>query len=528
MKLPRQARRWWEYLRWRLKGSPLVTGQPVAREWLERIGKLTPPEVGTRDVIVLPMSSPSPELVESIAQQSHKQWAMRVLPGAELGALDGDPRITRTADTTTGALVARAARQFPDALLVLIYPDVTLEPNALAWLATVPGDIDLAYGDHVTVGWGGSVTPVLKPAWSPRLLGAYNYIGRTVALRPAVVHQSVSPDSRPGDMLRWLAARRSLRVAHLPVPLTRERRSDAAPSSPGTVSRTGPWVTVKVVIPTRDRVDLLKRAVAAVRSAREITTELVIVDNGSQQVESRRYLDSLAASGAVIVRMDEPFNFSRLINRGAGAGAPCDHLLMLNNDIEGSDPRWLAQLCGWLTDPGVVAVGPKLLFPDGRIQHAGMVHGLGGIAGHYALGLRRVPAVGSPDLPREVSFLTGACLLVRTRDFEAVGGLDEDLAIDHQDVDLCLRLRSRLGGDLMYDPTYPLVHLQMGTRDPAAAGSEETVRLMRSKWGPMLDESDPFWNLHLNLMPPGGGLAAMPESDVHLQHRLRVRVRTSV
>ena len=528
MSLKRQARRWWDYLRWRLRGSPLVTGQPIAEEWLQRMASLTPPEAGTRDVIVLPMSLPSAALLDSIAGQSHPQWVMRVVANAALGALDGDPRVTRTGDTTPGALLARTARQFPDALLVVIYPDVTLEPNALAWLATVPGDVDLAYGDHVTVAWGGGVTPVLKPAWSPRLLAAHNYIGRMVALSPGVVHQSVSGDSRPSDMLRWLSARRSLRVAHLPVPLSRERGSDPAASSSTIGNPSGAWVKVKVVIPTRDRIDLLKKAVAAVRSARGVTTELVIVDNGSQQEESRRYLDSLAATGAVIVRMDEPFNFSRLINRGASAGGPSDYLLMLNNDIEVSDPRWLTQLCGWLTDPGVVAAGPKLLFPDGRIQHAGMVHGLGGIAGHYALGLHRVPDLGPRDLPREVSCLTGACLLVRTRDFDAVEGLDEDLAIDHQDVDLCLRLGSRLGGDLMYDPTYPLVHRQMATRDPELAGNEETVRLMRAKWGPLLDAPDPFWNPHLSLIPPGGGLAAIPEAELDVQHRVRIRVRSSV
>jgi hypothetical protein len=112
-------------------------------------------------------------------------------------------------------------------------------------------------------------------------------------------------------------------------------------------------------------------------------------------------------------------------------------------------------------------------------------------------------------------------------DFEAVGGLDEDFAIDFQDVDLCLRLRRQLGGDLIYDPTYPLTHVQMASRDPGAAGSEDTIARMRAKWGAVLDEPDQFWNPHLSLMPPGKDLAMLPSDPDVLRSRLAPRVRVS-
>jgi GT2 family glycosyltransferase len=284
---------------------------------------------------------------------------------------------------------------------------------------------------------------------------------------------------------------------------------------------------IKVVIPTRDRLDLLEKAMAGIRLATGVAADLVVVDNGSTELQSLRYLAALADTGTTVVRVDEPFNFSRLINRGARSGPRADYLLMLNNDTSMAHPEWLSRLSGWLRDPGVVGVGPKLHFPDGRIQHAGMVMGLGGIAGHYALGERRTPRFGPPEEAREVSCLTGACLLVRMADFEAVGGLDEDFAIDFQDVDLCLRLRRQLGGDLIYDPTHPLTHVQMASRDPGAAGSEDTIARMRANWGAVLDEPDQIWNPHLSLISPGKDLAMLPSDPDVLRSRLAPRVRVS-
>jgi GT2 family glycosyltransferase len=283
---------------------------------------------------------------------------------------------------------------------------------------------------------------------------------------------------------------------------------------------------VKIVIPTRDRLDLLMTAVMGVLEGTVgVDAHLVIVDNGSRAADTAAYLRDLELRDDVtVLRIDEPFNFSRLINQGAAVGPEAPLLLLLNNDVEVLDSRWLAQLCSWMDDRDVVGVGPKLLFPDGRIQHAGMVFGFGGIAGHYALGEERTPVIGPPDVPREVSCLTGACLLVRASDFAAIGGLDEDFETDFQDVDLCLRLRRELQGDLVYDPTYPLIHHQMASRDPALAGSDSTIAKMRAKWGSVLNEPDPFWNPHLSVVP-NETLTDLRASISNSAHRLVARTR---
>ena len=202
---------------------------------------------------------------------------------------------------------------------------------------------------------------------------------------------------------------------------------------------------VSVVIPTRDRVDLLERCVGSIRDTTEgADYEIVIVDNGSVEPETERYFRSISSSRGRIVRCPGPFNFSRLVNHGVAA-ARGDLVCLLNNDVEVLTGSWLAELRSRLADPEVGAVGAVLTWPNGMVQHGGIVLG----SGFSAADAFNDCAAGDPgygDLLRvahEASATTGACLMTRRADYERLGGFDEvAFPVLFNDVDFCLRLRS--------------------------------------------------------------------------------------
>jgi GT2 family glycosyltransferase len=191
--------------------------------------------------------------------------------------------------------------------------------------------------------------------------------------------------------------------------------------------------------------------------------------------------------------------------------------------------RWLQQMVGWMADPQVMAVGTKLLFPDGRIQHAGVVTGVGGVAGHYALKWDDAPVLGAlHDQAREVNCVTAACMLVRASAWETLGGLSEDLPSDFQDVDFCLRLRTRLGGIIVYDPTYPLTHRQGSTRGLGKTSNPYARARMRFLWGAVIDAGDPYYNPHLALNGRWLHPAAISRDPAMQRKRLRPRFTPGV
>ncbi|MDZ4778568.1 MAG: glycosyltransferase, partial [Alphaproteobacteria bacterium] len=206
-----------------------------------------------------------------------------------------------------------------------------------------------------------------------------------------------------------------------------------APDSPPSVS---------IIIPTRDRADLLARAVDTLFLApQRAATDLVIVDNGSVERSTLEMLERLQSRPDVqILRLDEPFNFARLINAGAGA-AKGEVLAFLNNDVESADPHWCDPLVALAMDERVGAAGAKLLYADGRVQHAGITLGIGGLSGHTGRG-RRSDDPGPAAMlttTRQVSAVTGACLFTRRDLFQRLGGFDESYVVEFNDIDYCLR-----------------------------------------------------------------------------------------
>jgi GT2 family glycosyltransferase len=229
---------------------------------------------------------------------------------------------------------------------------------------------------------------------------------------------------------------------------------------------------VSILIPFRDGAKWLERCLKSIRAKSTYAKyELVLIDNGSQEKATERLLEREKLQPNVsVLRVDEPFNYARLNNLGARQ-AKGEHLLLLNNDTEVLEPHWIQALLEHSQRSDVGAVGAKLLYSDGRIQHAGIVLGTGDVADpEHRLADDADPAVNAV---RECPAVTAACMMTRRALFEELGGLDEkNLPVAYNDVDYCLRLRER-GLRIVYTPFAKLTHHESLSRgllnDPAQA-----------------------------------------------------------
>jgi GT2 family glycosyltransferase len=288
------------------------------------------------------------------------------------------------------------------------------------------------------------------------------------------------------------------------LPAARVRRASAA-------------LSVSVIVPTRDRVDLLRRCIESIMPAlARIEAEVIVVDNGSTDPATLAYLDSLARAGAEVVRDSGPFNYARLNNRAVEI-AQGDVLALLNNDIEALDDDWLSEMLSRLVEPNVGAVGAKLLWPSRIVQHGGVILGVNLGAGH-AFNDVMDGAPGYSDLlcvAREVSAVTAACLLTRREHFVAVGGFDEiRFPVNFNDVDYCLK-QIAAGRRIVFTPHATLVHHESASRgsdvEPdRAARFKGELRALRDRWSDAL-AADRFYSPMLSLDgAPYGALAWPP------------------
>lgn len=223
---------------------------------------------------------------------------------------------------------------------------------------------------------------------------------------------------------------------------------------------------VSIIIPTKERADLLRACIDSLDMIESVRFELIIVDNGATRPEMVDYLAALAARPHThVLRRAGPFNFSWLCNEGARlATAPV--LVFLNDDIEALDGKWLGAMLGYLARDDVGVVGARLLYPSGALQHAGIAANLVPGPGHPWLGLPRAQWEANPFVAAsgEVDAVTAACLTIRKDLFDALGGFDEDtFAVTVNDVDLCLRARER-GLKVVYAAEATLIHKEGQSR----------------------------------------------------------------
>jgi GT2 family glycosyltransferase len=275
---------------------------------------------------------------------------------------------------------------------------------------------------------------------------------------------------------------------------------------------------VSLIIPTRDKLDLLKTCVESILALTSYPNyEILVVDNQSSERETLDYMRSLQTRERVsVLHHDQPFNYSA-INNWAARRASGEIIGLVNNDIEVISPDWLDEMASQAWRPEVGAVGAMLYYPDDRIQHAGVILGLGGIANHAYAGLPKGYAGhgGRARVCQYLSAVTAACLLVRRDVFDQVGGLDEKLQVAFNDVDFCLRLREA-GYWNIWTPFAELYH-----HESASRGTEDSpekierflgeVALMEQRWRHLL-RVDPAYNRNLTLMDQDFSLAFPPRA----------------
>jgi GT2 family glycosyltransferase len=284
---------------------------------------------------------------------------------------------------------------------------------------------------------------------------------------------------------------------------------EPAPESPMHLrirhSLPSPAPLVSIVICTRDHESLLRTAIESISNKTTYPNyEIVALDNGSRDAATLDYLASISVlPGITVIRDDSPFNYSRL-NNTAVSHTRGQVICLLNDDIEVLTPEWLEEMASFAVQPHVGAVGARLWYPDGTLQHGGVIIGIGGVAGHAHPRLpRNQPGYFSRGvLQQELSAVTGACLMVRRDVFDEVGGLDEKIAVAFNDVDLCLRLRAA-GYRNIWTPFAELIHHESASRGyednpEKIARFQREVLFMEDRWGAVLD-SDPYYNPNLSM-----------------------------
>ncbi|MDO8903929.1 glycosyltransferase family 2 protein [Hydrogenophaga sp.] len=276
---------------------------------------------------------------------------------------------------------------------------------------------------------------------------------------------------------------------------------------------------VGIVIPTRDNVGVLSVCLESLlQQSTYPDLRVMVVDNGSVKPETLAYLEAMDDPRVQVLRDDAPFNFSRLINLGAQA-VEGEILCLLNNDMQITQPDWLEEMVGWALQDGVAAVGARLWYGEGTLQHGGIVLGIQGVAGHAHKHL----AKGEPGylnravLHQTMSAVTGACMVVRRAVFDEVGGFDEALAVAYNDVDFCLRAR-RAGYRNVWTPHAEMIHHESVSRGfedspEKQARFQREAALMRERWADWLDH-DPAYNPNLTLEYEDFGLAWPPRASV--------------
>lgn len=410
------------------------------------------------------------ETIASLHRQIYPNWSL-VLLGKEMACRGLRKPVRVEVDARAGLLWE--GLEASDLVMPVVAGDVVADyaMAALAEFASGRADCSMFYADEDSIDVRRRyVAPELKPDWSPIFHRARPYVGRAVYFRRQALEGHADVPSaaflRPSSLDALFAAEVGP-VGHVRRMLLTKPWKPAEAAAPAITARPpSGQASATLIIPTRDRAYLLAACLSGLDKTRPRDFDLVIVDNGSKEPGTRDLLDRMRKHSWVrLLDMAGPFNFSALCNRAA-ENAQGRVLVFLNNDTVAMTPDWLANLTSWTVRPDVGAVGAKLVYPSGRIQHAGLVLGLGGYAAHIDIGEKSAHRgyLNRLTVPHEVSAVTGACLAVEKVKFDAIGGFDaERYPIELGDVDLCLRLGQR-GWKTVFTPQAVLTHHESATR----------------------------------------------------------------
>jgi GT2 family glycosyltransferase/glycosyltransferase involved in cell wall biosynthesis len=510
--------------------------------------------------IVMPVFNPPlrwlERALESVRQQAYPHWEVCIADDAStdpavrqyLQKLECDSRF-RIAYRSENGHISRAsnaaAALASGDYLVLLDQDDELTPDCLLELACAAQDetADVIYSDEDKIDTRGHrFEPYFKPDWSPELLLSCNYICHVFAIRRTLFNDAggFRPEfngAQDHDLaLRLTEKARS--IVHVPKVLYHWRTLPTSTASNGKAktyafdagtravqeaidrrqfSGRARWLekyrerqfggyeidfpddgpSVTIIIPTKNRCDMLRRCVKSLEKTTYRNFDVVIIDNESDDPETLQFLNALDERHRVerVTNPDGRFNYARLHNQVVPQ-IRSDYLLLLNNDTEVIRPEWLSQMVGYASFPGVGAVGARLLYPDGAAQHVGVAMGIGGMVGHVRKHRRPGDPVSFHDevLAANYGIVTAACMLVKRSLYEEVGGLDQErFAVAYNDVDFCLKLHAR-GLRCVYAPRAELYHYESVSRGGTVHPRE--LQAFRQTWDAA--KPDPYYNPNLS------------------------------
>jgi O-antigen biosynthesis protein len=530
----------------RLSASQIDALQPVLHEH------------GRIQVVVLALRE-DPAAVEttllSLCAQSFTAYDIRVLSAADFprGSAPHESQDDPDWVTPYNALAANGGVE----LMLALHAGDTLSADALMLLAARFAEqpaLTCCYMDEDAHEEAGLAQPILKPDLNLDLLRSYPYIGRTLAIRRSALlavdglrtsyaalahydfvfraierfglhtigHLAEVQYHAGLSYVQWLSSPAVAALAPSIVSEHLQRLGVAHEMLPGSLpgfnrvrylhDRQPP---VSIIVPTRDQLPLLNGLIDSLLSRTSYTNyELLIVDNDSQEPAACAYLDGierLSSPQLRVLRYPHPFNYSA-INNFAAAQARGEYLILLNNDTAVLQDDWIEALLNHAQRPEVGIVGAKLHYPDGRIQHGGVVLGLRGPADHPFIGLP-MDATGYMhrlQVDQNYTAVTAACLMIRKSVYDSVGGLDEeDFKVSYNDVDLCLKVH-QAGYLTVWTPYARLMHVGSVSQTNVDKTAQEAKHkrfqgeqhAMYRKWLPLLAR-DPAYNRNLNLDGPG-------------------------
>lgn len=531
---------------------PLSTDFSSYREWFERFGSAkSHPYAATSVTCAIAGDADAEKTLRSLISQSHPHWTALVCGTASSLV---DTRIHYVIPTKWINHVQSVISQGVGIVSFIIAGD-TLPTDALASLAEAFDNpsVQISYADCDQIPVDGQTPfPWFKPDWDLDLFLAHTPLHHLFATRPGNLPIN-NPHIGELNAWPWLAVQsvgdNPEAIHHIPRVLYHRRKgaispvhADAqrscdavlAPSLHRIVTDTGEhalvwtdpleWPTVSLIIPTRDHFELLQCCIESLLKTDYPNLEIIVIDNDSAEPDALAYLNYLKSKKVNVIQHPGPFNFSA-INNHAVQQAKGSLIGLINNDIEAIDPGWLKAMVRHLLRPNVGAIGAKLLWPNGMVQHAGVVLGLHGLVGHTGNDWHKddIGYFGYNQITHSASAVTAACLLCKREDYLAVGGLDEiDFPVNFNDVDFCLKLRS-IGKRIVWTPEAQLLHAESASRGgddaPYRRGrlEREKNRLMQ-KWHQWITD-DPFYNPNLNLDAYSyAGLAIPPRGRAALQN----------
>jgi GT2 family glycosyltransferase len=565
--------------------------QSLAAGVLPRLKRALNHRAGKRGIsFIMPVhDTPRPwliEALESVRQQFCDAWELicvddgSTLPHVQevLASYAARERRVRVLTSRENVGIARAVnfglRAAKFNYVAVMDHDDTLEPDA-AWQllrAAEETGADILYSDEALTDENiDAITEFrLRPAFSHDYYLSHPYFVHLVCVRTDTAQaiggwDEAMPISADVDyVLRVLEAAKT--IAHVPGVLYRWRTHGSSTGhakktqvtaatigalqrhldrlETGARVREGVWFNqyridwpapdgvVLIVIPTRNRLDLLRTAVSSIeKHAASDRYRLVVIDHESDDPDTLAYLRQLA-NRHTVMPYNGSFNFSRMNNEAVRQhGGKADFVLFLNNDMEATQDGWVGRLACLANRPDIGAVGALLMYADKRVQHAGVVLGFNDSADHALKfqdvyldenGRRNLGYNCSLTATRDFSAVTGACLMLRKTLFDELGGFDEAMPIGFNDTDLCLRIRAA-GYRILYDGATILYHYESATRSQTRqVFHPEDTSAMIEKWGDVLRAGDPFYHPNLSLRTQDH----VPREDAgaHVVNRPRVAV----